>query len=156
VDIYPVTGSKPLGTWRPAARVVIFDGACGFCTWTVQFARRIDRKGTYSFVPYQHFSLDDLKRRGTSPAQCAKAVHVIDDNARVYRGAFAINRFLWSFGGWRLLVAALYLVFPSLLLEMLGYALVARNRVLISVLLRTKQYAVIQEVSRPGDTRSQT
>ncbi len=133
--------------------LVIFDGACGFCTWTVQLARRIDRKGTYSFVPYQHFSLDELKRRGTSPAQCAKAVHAIDDNDRVYCGAFAINRFLWSFGGWRFLVAALYLVFPLLLLEMLGYALVARNRVPISALFRTQKYAVIQEVPRPGDTR---
>ncbi|HVF09359.1 MAG TPA: hypothetical protein VNA16_01075, partial [Abditibacteriaceae bacterium] len=63
---------------------------------------------------------------------CARELQVIAPSGRVYRGAFGINCFLYHFFPWRLAVLCLYAL-PALLLgEVIGYAVVAKNRHRIS------------------------
>ena len=42
----------------PPARIVIFDGACGVCSWIVRALARLDRAGRLRFVPST--AADDL------------------------------------------------------------------------------------------------
>lgn len=72
-------------------------------------------------------------------ADCEARLRFRDRRGRVHGGAFAVNRFVFfaappGLRGLpaRVLVAALYLLPPLLLLEMLAYELVARNRACIS------------------------
>ncbi len=127
------------------ARVVLFDGACGLCTWCVLLARRIDRRGLYAFVPSQDCAAEDLARLGLTSERLSRAVYVIEGGARAYRGALGINRFLWSFRTWRPLIVLLYWAWPLLVLEIAAYEFVARNRVWISRVLGTAKFALIAD-----------
>jgi hypothetical protein len=50
----------------------------------------------------------------------------------VHSGAFAVNYFFIHYVPWNLLVVLLYVVTPLLLLEIITYELVARNRTRLS------------------------
>lgn len=54
--------------------VVLFDGRCGFCTWSVEFAKKTVRADV-EFVPYQSV---DVTVYGLTPEQCAAAVQFVD------------------------------------------------------------------------------
>jgi predicted DCC family thiol-disulfide oxidoreductase YuxK len=54
--------------------VVLFDGRCGFCAWSVQFAQqRVD--ADVEFLPYQSV---DVAAYGLTDQQCAEAVYFVD------------------------------------------------------------------------------
>ena len=53
--------------------VVLFDGRCGFCTWSVQFARNIVQ-AEVEFIPYQTV---DLQEFGLTVEECAQAVQFV-------------------------------------------------------------------------------
>ncbi len=69
----------------PARPVVLFDGACGFCTWCVLAEQRYVRSGV-EFVPYQRADLAGL---GVSAAQAAESVQFVA-GGRVLTGARAV------------------------------------------------------------------
>lgn len=69
----------------PARPVVLFDGACGFCTWCVLAEQRYVRSGV-EFVPYQRA---DLAALGVSAAQAAESVQFVA-GGRVLAGARAV------------------------------------------------------------------
>lgn len=95
----------------------------------------------YAYVPFQYLTPTDYARFGCSEAHCRKAVTLWIDG-RLYTGAFAVNRFLWSFWFWRPAIVLLNVVFPLLLLEVLLYGVVARSRVWISAALGTTEYSL--------------
>src|SRR5262245_11070111 len=78
--------------WRegaPARRAtLIYDGACNFCRRWVERARRWDRRDRLDFVTYQ---TPDLEERfpGVSRDECRHAMHLVDEDGAVYRGAAA-------------------------------------------------------------------
>ncbi len=127
----------------PGGRFVIFDGACGLCTWTMKRAAALDAAGRYRFVPFQYLSTADYARFGRSEAQCRNAL-TLWINGAIYSGTFAINRFLWSFWWCRPLILIVHVVFPLLIVEMLAYRAVARWRVPISAMLGTARYALVR------------
>lgn len=111
---------------------MLFDGDCGVCTYSAELAKRIDRKKRYRIEPYQSFPEEQLRRWGLSYEQCARKVQVISSRGRIYRGAFGINYFLFGYFPWSLLVVLVYAIPVVLLLELIGYALVAKHRHRIS------------------------
>jgi predicted DCC family thiol-disulfide oxidoreductase YuxK len=117
---------------RPIARLLLFDGDCGICTWWAGRARRLDRREVFTILPYQDVPQADLAPWGVTHADCHEQLHLLFDRRRRRRGAFAVNAFLWRFFPWSVLVAVLYLLPPLLLFEVLGYRLVARHRTAIS------------------------
>jgi predicted DCC family thiol-disulfide oxidoreductase YuxK len=123
---------------------VLFDGACGFCTWIATRWRAHTPPGV-RWVPYQWLEPHDFARFGTTPQECRRAVRFVDERSRVHGGASAVNAILAYTRGGRALVTALYVLFPLLLLEHLGYALVARFRVPISALLGTRRCALVDD-----------
>ena len=53
--------------------VVLFDGYCGFCTWSVEFARRRVHADV-EFIPYQSVDVSDF---GLSADECAHEVQFV-------------------------------------------------------------------------------
>ena len=117
---------------------MLFDGDCGICTWFADFAMRVDVRRHFYVEPYQRVSELEVKRFGISYVDCARRLQVITRDGKVRSGAFAVNHFFAHYVPWNLLVILLYLVPPLLLLEILGYELVARNRTRLSRWLRMK------------------
>lgn len=107
---------------------LLFDGDCGICSYSAEVCRRMDRRQQFAIAPYQTLAEDELRRFGLSYAQCARAVQMITRRRRVYAGAFAVNYFLWRQFPWSLLVLLIYILPPLLVLELIGYRLVANNR----------------------------
>lgn len=103
--------------------IVAFDGGCGFCTWSVYFAR--DRVG--SDVEFRPFQLMELADFGVTREQAEKSVLFIDGD-HVLSGSRAVAAILraghrpWPWVG---VVVDVPIVRP---LAQVGYRLVARYR----------------------------
>ncbi len=122
--------------------VFLFDGDCGICLRAAEFARRIDERRAFQFVPHQSLSEEMLTSVGLSRKQCQRRVYLISPTGRIRGGAFAINAFLLAYPPWRYLVIVIMLVPPLLLLELIGYALIARFRHRISRRLGLQQCGI--------------
>jgi predicted DCC family thiol-disulfide oxidoreductase YuxK len=117
---------------------VLFDGDCGICTWFADLAMRTDLQTFFYVEPYQRVPELELQPYGISYADCARRLQVITRKGKVRSGAFAVNHFFIHYFPWSLLVILLYVVPPLLLLEILTYELVAKNRTRLSRLLGMK------------------
>jgi len=112
--------------------ILLFDGDCGICTAFAGWARRLDPAHKFEILPFQNLSDQELQCRGLHHYLCAQRLHVISPQGKIYRGAFALNYWGWQFKRLRPLVAMLYLIPIMLLLEIILYEAVARNRHRIS------------------------
>ena len=73
----------------PRRPVLVFDGDCGFCTWSARIADRW-AQGRLAVVPWQAAELDDL---GLTAAACAEAVQYVGEGVHG-SGAEAVARAL--------------------------------------------------------------
>lgn len=130
------TCSLPVGSDPDAAEaitypLVLWDGDCGFCARSVEWARRRDTEGRLCFVPYQRVPSPPMTPE--LARACAQAVHVITPDRRVLRAGraslYVLERAGWT---WR---ARILGVPPLVWLVELGYRLVAANRDLAGRLL---------------------
>ena len=111
---------------------MLFDGDCGICTWFADLAMRMDVQRFFYVEPYQQVSESEIQRFDLTHAHCARRLQVITRQGKVHSGAFAVNYFFVHYFPWKLLVVLLYVVPPLLLLELVIYEVVARNRALLS------------------------
>jgi predicted DCC family thiol-disulfide oxidoreductase YuxK len=103
--------------------VLVFDGDCGFCTWSASQIARWSA-GALDVVPWQRADLSGL---GLTEAQCAVAVQFVDGDGVVSGGA-AVARALQSCREpWRTAGRLLGLSVLAPVVER-GYAVVAANR----------------------------
>lgn len=117
---------------------LLFDGDCGICSYSAEVCQRMDRRQQFVIVPYQSVAEDELRRFGLSYAPCARAVQAITRRGHAYAGAFAVNYFLWRQFPWSLLVVLIYALPPLLLVELIGYRLIANHRQRLSQWLGMK------------------
>ncbi|SOD61408.1 Predicted thiol-disulfide oxidoreductase YuxK, DCC family [Streptomyces zhaozhouensis] len=107
-----------------ARPVLVFDGDCGFCTTSVNFAERRIRPDCTT-VAWQFADLDAL---GVTEERARHEVLWVTPNGRVYGGAAGVAKLLMRAGGvWAPLGAAL-MIPPVSWLAAGVYRLVARNR----------------------------
>jgi predicted DCC family thiol-disulfide oxidoreductase YuxK len=132
-----------------AGSIILFDGRCGFCTWCVGQAKRLDAQAAYAFLPYQCISDRTLAAFGISRRQCDRSIQALTASGRVYSAAHAVNAFLFASSATRALVVLLYVLWPLLLAEIGLYRLIANQRVRISAFLRTQECALLPE--EPAD-----
>lgn len=111
---------------------LLFDGDCGICSWSSDWVQKMDRRKLFVVQPYQSFAETELQRFGITYEQCSQKAHVIGRGGKVYRGAFGANYIFWHYWPWKLLVLLIYALPPVLLMEVLIYAWVARNRYRLS------------------------
>ncbi|HEU4386242.1 MAG TPA: DUF393 domain-containing protein [Blastocatellia bacterium] len=121
---------------------VLFDGDCGICSYCAEWARRRDRKGRFDVHPYQFYSAEALAGVGLTYEKCGKKAWVVSRSGRRYGGALAVNYVLLAFFPWSLLGLIFYLVPPLLLLEIVAYYFVGRNRHVLSRWLGLKACAI--------------
>ncbi|MDZ7269012.1 MAG: DUF393 domain-containing protein [candidate division KSB1 bacterium] len=107
---------------------LLFDGDCGLCRFCADHARRMAARGCWRIMPFQNFSDAELLALGVTRTQCTRRLHAVSRSGRVYRGAFAVNFFLWRHPPWTLLVMLCHAVPVLLLLEIIIYAVIARYR----------------------------
>lgn len=107
---------------------LLFDGDCGICTYSADVVKRMDQGRQFTVEPYQAFSEAELGKFGITYQDCTKKLQVMTRNGRVYRGAFGVNYFLWRQFPWTLLVILIYAIPVLLIVELIGYRLVADNR----------------------------
>jgi predicted DCC family thiol-disulfide oxidoreductase YuxK len=111
---------------------LLFDGDCGICTWFADLAMRTDVPRYFYVEPYQRVPEAEIEPFGLRHADCARRLRVITRRGKVHSGAFAVNYFFIHYLPWNLLVVLVYVAIPLLLLEIITYELVARNRTLLS------------------------
>jgi predicted DCC family thiol-disulfide oxidoreductase YuxK len=111
-----------------ASPKLIYDGACGICRALSERTRWFDPECRWEVLPYQSIEEADLRKMGLTVADCARAVQVVNEEGRRFAGPWAINYLLWQRWPGRWLVALFFVLPPLLLLEWIGYRLVARYR----------------------------
>jgi predicted DCC family thiol-disulfide oxidoreductase YuxK len=104
---------------------LVFDGYCGFCTRTVGWIERLDRRHRVSVLPCQ--APDVAAAHGLTQADCKAAAWAFAPGGRVYRGAAAVNAALAAALGTTLplRIYGLPLVRPA---QDAAYDWIARNR----------------------------
>lgn len=114
----------------PEQPVLLYDGLCGFCDWTVQFVLRHDRRGSMRFATLQGEFARQVIARHRELAGVDSLILVEPDQAtgteRVFArsdGALRVARYL---GGIWSLTQALYVI-PRFLRDR-AYDLFARHR----------------------------
>ena len=103
--------------------VLVFDGDCGFCTWSAARIRRW-AAGTLDVVPWQ---LADLTALGLTEEQCASAVQFVDADGVASGGAAVARALLRCREPWRTAGRVLALPWLAPVVER-GYVVVAANR----------------------------
>ncbi len=107
-----------------SAPILFFDGTCGFCTRSVQWVLRHDRRDALRFAPLQGETYAALAIPG-KPTDMSSLVLLRD--GRLYTHSSATVRMLRLLGGIWPVVGALLWVVPKPLRDA-GYRVVARNR----------------------------
>jgi predicted DCC family thiol-disulfide oxidoreductase YuxK len=91
----------PDHTAPPGRYVVLYDGACRFCSAAAQRLAALARPGAVEMVNFQAPGALD-RFPGVSHAACMQAMHLVTPDGRLYRGAEAGVRALATrwFPGW--------------------------------------------------------
>lgn len=106
------------------ARIVFFDGVCGFCNAWVNFLMRWDTRRRLRFAPLQGETA--RQRLTTADVENLHSLVFWTPNG-CFRKTAAVVRIGWTLGGvWSGLASLLWLIPPPV--RDLGYNLIARNR----------------------------
>ncbi len=124
---------------------LLFDGACGFCTWSVRTIRTRDRDARVNYVASQLLAPTDFARLGVRPQRCANEVVFVDGARRVRGGAEAANAYLRTIGfAPATTIARLRLPRVLLRIESAVYRWIARHRETLSRVFGTARYALME------------
>ena len=112
--------------------LVLWDGQCGFCRRSVKWLLAHDRFGHLQAIPSQEAEISPELR-----AACQNAVHVIKNDGEILRAGRAVlfcgQQTRWHqlarIAGW-----PIFLPFIEI-----GYALIAKNRGVVSKFLFTRE-----------------
>jgi predicted DCC family thiol-disulfide oxidoreductase YuxK len=103
---------------------VVYDGDCGFCVRSLQWAQ--------DHLRYQPHAVDlhtaDLDGLGIRRADAERAVQWVEPDGSVVAGAQAVGRWWWRSGGMWRVPGVLCLVPPTSWVASLCYRAVARYR----------------------------
>ncbi len=125
------------------ANLLIFDGSCGFCTWSVATALRL--RSDVTATPYQWLDDAELGRVGITRERTQREVHFVDAAGTVYRGADAVNALLASVPRLGLIVRFVRSRPALVRIEQRAYEWIAANRIAISRVLGTQRCALLPD-----------
>jgi predicted DCC family thiol-disulfide oxidoreductase YuxK len=110
--------------------LVLYDGTCGLCDYSVQFLLKYDKKEIFAFAPLQGTTAEQFLSTLPKNLVDVDSLILIEDfkstSPRIYIQSKAIFRIFWLLGSfWKLLGGLAFL--PSFLFDW-GYQLMARHR----------------------------
>ncbi|WP_068676725.1 thiol-disulfide oxidoreductase DCC family protein [Oceanobacillus sp. Castelsardo] len=105
-------------------RIILFDGECNFCDYSVQFIIKRDPKGHFQFASLQSDIGKELLKKYNAP-QAMDSFVLIEGNHCYFKSSAALRVCKHLKGAWKLLY--FLLVVPSPLRDIF-YELVAKNR----------------------------
>ncbi len=105
--------------------VIIYDGECRFCQWSVRRIRKLDRRQQFEYAPRQTEGID-ARFPVLTESDFNTGLRLIDGEA-VHVGADAIYQIYRHIPPYSL-IAWLYRIPPFTQLARLGYGIIARNR----------------------------
>ena len=117
---------------RPAKPLLLFDGDCRFCRRWIERWRAMTR-GAVDYAPYQEAG---SRFPEIPPENFAEAIHFIDSDGRVYRGAEAVFRSLGNSIAGRQLIWSYERVPGFAAATEAAYAVIARHRQVASFFTR--------------------
>ena len=126
----------------PSANVIIYDGKCGFCTWSLAQVLASAKSGV-SVVPFQYLSDTQINNLGSSRDATSKMLHFITSNSTVLTGADAFNELLQANAYCSIAIYFIRRLRWLLSAERMAYRWIAKNRVVISKILGTSQCAIV-------------
>jgi predicted DCC family thiol-disulfide oxidoreductase YuxK len=105
--------------------IILFDGVCNLCNWTVQFVLRRDPRGYFHFAPIQSSAGERLMGDARSQVPARDTIILIDHGRRYFESDAALRIARSLSGLWPLLYAGIW--FPRPIRDGV-YAFIARNR----------------------------
>ena len=121
-------GGEAGAAGAPPGRLLVYDGDCGFCTWSAAWiARRWPAERPPEAVPWQRLAPEVAARAGLTRSDFERAAWWIEgasseEGSRAVASALAAARRPWSSVGRALLAPPLSWLAPT------GYRVVARYR----------------------------
>ena len=117
------------GSSETHLHVLLYDGVCGFCNWTVRWILKHDKKGTIRFAPLQS-SFGKSVLAGDPALESVDSIVVVDRRLAgkprlIIRSAAALHIAAYLGGPWKLLLIG-YVV-PNTIRDFF-YDLFARHR----------------------------
>jgi predicted DCC family thiol-disulfide oxidoreductase YuxK len=115
--------------------LILWDGDCGFCQQSVEWALKYDQKRQFEATPYQSASSPPMNPE--LAAACRNAVHVLTTDGKMLKAGraalFVADRL--GLG----ILARVAMIPPFIWFVELGYLLVAKNRYFFSRILFGKE-----------------
>ena len=106
-------------------RVVLFDGVCNLCNWSVQFIIKRDPKGLFKFASLQSdFGKKLMEENGQNP-DVLESIILVDGDNTYFRSRAALEIAKRLTGLWPLFYV--FRIVPSGILDVF-YNLIAKNR----------------------------
>lgn len=107
-------------------KIVIYDGECGLCQWSVDLIRNIDKKKQYDFLAYQSADAPELlKDKGINDFRGDEVAVIV--GKKFITGANAIEYILLSASGFWYGLGLVTSIFPQKLKQKV-YLFIAKNR----------------------------
>lgn len=116
---------KQVDTLFLADTLVLYDGDCGFCRWSVSVALRFDRHARLRPMPLQTPGV--LDAHGIAQQDAEKALHVVTPEGQVVRAGWALWAIVRELPWWRAVRVLWYIPRFAALADW-GYYRVADNR----------------------------
>ena len=110
------------------SQLLIYDGDCGFCTSSANWAASRWRQRDAEAVPWQFLTPQELAAHGLTEGDVSASVWWIDASGRPFRAHVAIGRALAAGSGWSAIAGRILLVPPFRWIAAVGYPLVSRWR----------------------------
>ena len=112
---------------EPVEAVLVYDGACGFCTASALWIARHWQLPARA-VAWQKLGAEGLRALGITREEARDAAWWIDASGRRSRGHLAIARSLAAADGWRSILGRVLLVPPLHWIAWTGYRLATSLR----------------------------
>ncbi len=109
------------------AELLVFDGDCGFCTFSAEWVARGWPPGPRA-VAWQHLGADGLKAVGLTPAQAQEAVWWVDGMGHLFKGHRAVGKSLTAGRGPKRAVGIMISLAPLSWVAAAVYPLIVRYR----------------------------
>lgn len=104
--------------------IILFDGECHFCDYSVQFIIKRDKRALYKFASIQSDAGKELYRKHSVPAEIDSLILVKDDKC-YFKSSAALTICKNLDGGWKLFYGLIMVPRP---IHDYFYGIVAKNR----------------------------